>query len=610
MENEDLQEGEILLKNYASRNGSLDSNLDQDTIQAIHMELEECHLDNSPVVSPIHSAQPSKVSGFSPNCYLGLAAVMASLGGILFGYDIGIISGAVLQLQDQFCLSCFQRELVVSIMLVGAMMGSLFGGFVIDKYGRRQTIILNAVVFLVGAFILAVSSSYPLLVSTGVVSIYISVSATGECVYISEIAPAKKRGVLVSLNELGITLGLLLAYLVNYFFIQVNNGWRYMFGLSAIPAVIQGVGMMFLPKSPRFYMLKRQEAKAQEVLMKLRRGDVEKEMNAMKISIAGEMNQTCCSLCSSVDNMRGRMMIGAGLVFFQQFTGQPNVLYYAPTIFEAVGFGSHSAATLATVGLGVIKVVMTVIALLCVDKWGRRKFLLTGAVLMGTAILCLGLVTHLQNHTLNKKTCSESEVCVPSTDNHQHQVFLYNQSNSFTGANLTNPSIANQSNSTDHTPLVHGDKAGRVVAFIALMTFVAAYAIGFGPVTWLVLSEIFPASVKGRAIGITTVLNWGTNMVVSSVFLNVIDKLGVSLTFFVFCFICALSTGFIFLFVPETKGRSLEQISSDLTKGSLLSTVRVRLGTLWCCKSLKTEIKLSSGYKPVPEVRMSSLAVS
>ncbi|XP_021374805.1 solute carrier family 2, facilitated glucose transporter member 12-like isoform X2 [Mizuhopecten yessoensis] len=568
MENEDLQEGEILLKNYTSLHGSLDSDLDQDPLQVIQVQLEDRHLDTSPVVSPTHHQRPSEVS---PNCYLGLAAVMASLGGILFGYDIGIISGAVLQLQDQFCLSCFQRELVISIMLVGAMIGSLFGGFVIDKYGRRLTIILNAVVFLVGAFILALSTSYPLILfGRLVIGIAVAVSATGECVYISEIAPAKKRGVLVSLNELGITLGLLLAYLVNYFFIQVDNGWRYMFGLSAIPAVIQGVGMMFLPKSPRFLMLKRQEAKSQEVLMKLRGKDVEKEMNAMKISIAGEMNQTCCSLFSSVDNMRGRMLIGAGLVFFQQFTGQPNVLYYAPTIFEAIGFGSHSAATLATVGLGAVKVVMTVIALLCVDKWGRRKFLLTGAILMGVAILCLGLVTHLQNHTLSKETCSETEVCVPSSGNHIHQVFLYNQSYSITGVNLTNSGLATQSNSTGDTPLVHGDKAGRVVAFISLMTFVAAYAIGFGPVTWLVLSEIFPASVKGRAIGMTTVLNWGTNLVVSSTFLNVIDELGVSLTFFIFSLICAFSTGFIFLFVPETKGRSLEQISSDLTKSCVV----------------------------------------
>ncbi|XP_033738281.1 solute carrier family 2, facilitated glucose transporter member 10-like [Pecten maximus] len=563
MENEDLQEGEILLKNYSSHNGSMDSNLDEDPIQSIQMELEDHHLDNSPVVSPTHQEYPSE--DFSPNCYLSLAAVMASLGGILFGYDIGIISGAVLQLQDQFCLSCFQRELVVSIMLVGAMMGSLFGGFVIDKYGRRMTIILNAGVFLVGAFILALSTSYPLLLfGRLVIGIAVAVSATGECVYISEIAPAKKRGVLVSLNELGITLGLLLAYLINYFFIQVDNGWRYMFGLSAIPAVVQGIGMMFLPKSPRFLMLTRQEAKAKEVLMKLRGRDVEKEMNAMKISIAGEMNQTCCNLCSSVDNMRGRMLIGAGLVFFQQFTGQPNVLYYAPTIFEAVGFGSHSAATLATVGLGVIKVIMTVIALLCVDKWGRRKFLLTGAILMGVAILCLGLVTHLQNHKLDKETCSESEACVPG--HHQHQKFLYNQSHSLTGDNLTNSIITTLSNSTDDAPLVHGDTAGKVVAFIALMTFVAAYAIGFGPVTWLILSEIFPSSLKGRAIGMATVLNWGTNMVVSSAFLSVIDEVGVSLTFFIFSLICGLSTGFVFLFVPETKGRSLEQISSDLTK--------------------------------------------
>ncbi|KAJ8305956.1 hypothetical protein KUTeg_016501 [Tegillarca granosa] len=402
MQNESIGEGEILLKKYASKHLSDSDSEDGSLLQFTQIELEEQHL-TQPVVNE-HSLS-SKNSSVWGSCYVVMASIMASLGGILFGYDIG---------------------------------------FFIDSYGRRLTIIINAVVFVIGAAILGLSPNYTLLlIGRLIVGFAVSISATGECIYISEIAPAKKRGLLVSLNELGITLGLLLAYLVNFLFIQLNNGWL-----------------------------------AKEVLQKLRgTQNVDTELVNIRISISTEKNHSCIELFSKLDNMRGRMLIGAGLVFFQQFTGQPSVLYYAPTIFEAIGFETNSAATLATVGLGIVKTV-----------------------------------------------------------------------------------------------------------------------------TWLVLSEIFPAAVKGRAIAFTTVLNWGTNLVISLTFLNVIDGVGVSMTFIVFSVLCIISVMFIFIYVPETKGRSLEQISVDLKKRSPLAVTAVKCTKLCsCCPTNKSRVKVTSVYSKVKE---------
>ncbi|KAK3089696.1 hypothetical protein FSP39_005693 [Pinctada imbricata] len=576
-------ETEILLKKLSPSGGESDEE-DGSILQFDKIELEGRHLTALTAVVDVEDTSRSPCG----SCYVVLASVMASLGGILFGYDIGIISGAVLQLREVFCLSCTQQELVISSMLIGAIIGSLSGGFLVDGIGRRRTIIVISVIFVLGAIVLAVSPNYPsLLIGRLILGFAVSVSATGECTYISEIAPAKRRGLLVSLNELGITIGLLLAYLVNYIFISQENGWRYMFGLSCIPAFIQFAGMVFLPPSPRYLMLRNKDDQAESVLLKLRgysKTKAEKELEMIRVSIASEQSNGCTDLLSSVDNMRGRMFIGAGLVFFQQCTGQPNVLYYAPTIFEAVGFESHSASTLATVGLGFVKVVMTVISLCCVDRWGRRKFLLLGASLMALGILTLGLVSHLNDHTQDANPCLDNSHCflntsqpfLPTSSSIEHH--LPNEQDPLHNNDLTHPnsSFSNissnaslYSNLTDVTKKhihIHGSMLGKIAAFSSLVLYVAAYGFSFGPVTWLVLSEIFPASVKGRAVAFTTVLNWGTNLVVSSTFLDVMNEIGVSWTFVIFSIVCVLSVLFVYTSVPETKGKSLEQISNDLKR--------------------------------------------
>ncbi|XP_064605686.1 solute carrier family 2, facilitated glucose transporter member 12-like isoform X2 [Liolophura sinensis] len=568
--------------------------------------------------------------------YVVLSSVAAAIGGLLFGYDVGIVSGAILQLRrpDVFNLSCLLQELVVSSMLLGAVLGSLCGGFMVDRFGRKVTIIFNAVVFILGAITLAAAPNYSLLiVGRVIVGFGVSVSAIGECIYISEIAPPTKRGLLVSLNELGITLGVLLAYLVNYIFIDRNDGWRYMFGLSIIPAAVQGVAMLCLPKSPRYLMLAQKEAEAEKILQKIRRKqDVSIELTTIRLSILSEKNRTLCELFGKKFNMRGRMLIGAGLVFFQQATGQPNVLYYAPTIFKAVGFHSDTAATLATVGVGAVKVIATVISLMLVDKVGRRKLLVTGASVMALATLTLGVLTDIDPDTAMLNPCRDLNTSASDNTTSLHLTQPYNLTHPLTGGSWPSPhssyldlsttgltphsssdlslwsEVINSSFANSTSPNLHPNPtpsempmAARYASLAALMLFCGAYGLSFGPVTWLVLSEIYPAAVKGRAIALATVLNWGTNLVVSLTFLNLMDLLSVGGTFLMYSGICCASVLFILIFLLETKGRSLEQISEDMKNSSPGNKVRLAWQKIQCCGGHKSNLEVPAGeYIQVP----------
>ncbi|XP_065843268.1 solute carrier family 2, facilitated glucose transporter member 10-like [Oscarella lobularis] len=467
--------------------------------------------------------------------YVWICAAMAALGGVLFGYDVGIISGALVLLRCDFDLSKTEESLTVSVMLIGAMIASLTGGFVIDAIGRRLAIIINAVIFVVGASILAASKTYGMLIfGRLIVGFGVSLSAIGECIYISEISPPHRRGALVSLNEFGITVGFLLAYAINLAFINVDEGWRYMFGLSVVPAAIQGIVMIFLPPSPRYLLLKYHDTEAKEVLQKLRgRLDVETELDSIRGVIIQEKTYSLFDICRQAGGMRYRLFIAVSLVLLQQFTGQPNVLYYATTIFEQVGFSSDSSAARVTLILGLTKVVSTVISLLLIDKAGRRRFLLFGATGMMLAIGAMGItLTDVGIPEKNETSCLISNITKNETG---------------TGVELS--------------ALV------RVVSLISLLLYVSCYAFSFGPVTWLILSEIFPVEFRGRAVAISTVANWGGNLIVSSTFLQLLKSIGIAATFLSYAFICLCSIAFIFTFVPETKGRTLEDIGKELAEG-------------------------------------------
>ncbi|GAB1603025.1 solute carrier family 2, facilitated glucose transporter member 10-like isoform X2 [Argonauta hians] len=568
-------------------------------------------------------------------------ATTAALGGILFGYDIGVISGALLQLRRDFHLSCDQQSIVVSFLLLGAAIGALISGFLVDFLGRWITIMLNGFIFILGSLTISLAQSFHvLIIGRLLVGFAVSVFSVAECVYISEISPAKKRGQFVSLNEFGITLGLLLSYLVNFLYINVPHGWRYMFGLSCIIAILQILLTFFLPQSPRFLILKGKETQAAAVLRYFHNDvDTEEEINNIKTAIVQEKSSSWKDLFRSRGNVRKLFLLGFGLVTFQQFTGQSNLLYYAPIVFRLVGFPSDESATLATLGLGTVKVSVAIVALLCVDQWGRRLLLMIGISTMSICLVVLSIGTWLQedpsssfemcqswhyssdsnkfpsiNSSLSSssnesfihysrkkrelipssvphivtsvKFLCQSEIAREKKDEHTHSYSnlsdiikqTFNHSSSYGQKTSKEISQGKTSMETNNQHIIH------ILTLLALMAYVAAYGISFGPITWILLSEIYPPSIRGRAVGVVLIINWTSNFIVSSSFLHTIDLITLPATFFLFAVISSFALLFVFFYIPETKNKTLEEIAYEL------SIMRPRLppgkSHLRCCSHL------------------------
>ncbi|XP_053309280.1 solute carrier family 2, facilitated glucose transporter member 10 [Spea bombifrons] len=528
---------------------------------------------------------------------LVLAAAVSTLGGLIFGYELGIISGALLQLKNALYLTCAQQEVLVGALLVGALLASLFGGFVIDRSGRRTSILGSNVVVLVGSLILIVSNSFWwLVVGRVVIGVAIAISSMACCIYVSEIVRPHQRGMLVTLYEMGVTVGILVSYAMNYFLSNLNMGWKYMFGLAISPAAIQFISILFLPSKS-----------TDRVFIEMQDIEDDGKPNPPK------RHFSFFDLFKSKNNMRSRTLAGLGLLLFQQFTGQPNVLYYASTIFHSVGFQSDSSALLASVGLGVVKVLSTLVALSCADRAGRRILLIAGCLVMTASLTGIGILCF--NIELDsRKDCEFLSKMNPSQDLSNSSLMF---PNAFDGATtrsrqtrqsvsvtrelppggtgnrttLTSSSFGAWSTEESLPPSKDSSKfrttraAGAQplndhvilnwITLLSMMTFVSAFSIGFGPMTWLVLSEIFPEGIRGRAFAFCNSFNWAANLLVSLSFLDVIDSIGLPWTFLLYGMMGVFATIFIYYFIPETKGRSLDEIdkefsSTRFTKGNAI----------------------------------------
>lgn len=318
-----------------------------------------------------------------------LSSTVSLLGGLMFGYEFGIISGALLQLQLDFHLGCFEQEVLVSSLLIGALLASIVGGIFIDRQGRRRAILVSNVILLCGSLLLMLARSFVCLVfGRMTVGFAISLSSMACCIYVSEMVAAHQRGVLVSLYEVGITVGLLLSYALNYIFSDTTEGWRYMFGLAVGPAAVQFFCTLFLPKNS--VKLNVCGSETRKSLIRLQKNEEGEDVTQQRPK---EKHYSLMDLLRSRDNMRSRTLVGLGLVLFQQFTGQPNILGYASKIFRSVGFQSDSSAVLASVGLGVVKVAATLVAMVFADKAGRRALLIAGCTVMACSVTAIGLTS-------------------------------------------------------------------------------------------------------------------------------------------------------------------------------------------------------------------------
>lgn len=435
------------------------------------------------------------------NVFVIFVAAITSIGGLLFGYDTGVISGAILFIREDFVLSSIAQEVTVSAVLIGAVIGASISGMLADKYGRKIMIVLASIIFGVGAIFSAASPNVnALIISRVVVGIAIGMASFIVPLYIAEVAPINIRGALVSLNQLAITLGIVISYMVDLYFAP-NGSWRWMLGLALIPSLILALGMLFMPPSPRWLISKGFESKAVNVLKKIRGIDnVDKEVNEIEQTLLLENEGKWSDLLEP--KIRSALLIGIGLAAFQQLTGINTVIYYAPTILEFAGLQTATVTIFATVGIGVVNVLLTVVSILLIDRVGRRPLLLVGISGMIVSLGIMGLAFIIPGLTSSLGW----------------------------------------------------------VAVICLMLYVGSFAISLGPIFWLMIAEIYPLRIRGRAMSIVTMINWATNLVVAITFLTIIELLGTSGTFWLYGTIAVLSLLFVYYRVPETKGKSLEEI--------------------------------------------------
>lgn len=444
-------------------------------------------------------------------------SIFAAITGLLFGYDTGVISGAILFIRQDFHLTSMTTGFTVSAVLLGAFLGSAVSGKMTDEMGRRKALFVVSLIFVIGTLMTAIApDDIFLIIGRAILGVAIGIGSFTAPLYLAEIAPFEIRGFLVSLNQLAITIGIILAYVIDYIFAS-HGSWRSMLGFGVLPAVILFIGTFFLPESPRWMVLKGYIKEAEENLKSIRaREDVTRELTEIKQSTK-EKRGTWRMLFSK--RLRPIMYISLGLAFFQQMTGINTIIYYAPTILQQAGFSTATTAILATLAIGVFNVLFTLIALPLIDRWGRRPLLL-----MGLGGMFISLVAQ--------------------------SIGFYFPSLTYLGW------------------LTVG----------SMIFYIACFAMSLGPIMWLVISEIFPLQIRSIGISVAVSCCWAFNMLVALTLLSLIDALGISGTFWLYAALCAIGVLFVYFLVPETKGCTLEQIERNLRAGRAPRELGVALG--------------------------------
>jgi sugar porter (SP) family MFS transporter len=437
-----------------------------------------------------------------------------ALGGILWGYDTGVISGAMLYIKNDIQLSPIVQGMVVSGLLAGAMLGAGLAGKLADSLGRRRLILGAGAVFTFGTLGAALSGTAALLVGFRfVMGVGVGIASVVVPMYLSELAPKEIRGKLTSLMQLLVTVGIFVAYLADYA-LSGSGAWRWMIGLGVVPAVLLMVGIYTQPESPRWLVVNKGSAdEAEQVLIALR-GDeraAAAELAEIQESAAKEAEQSepLRLRALTTGRLRPIFVVGMLLVFFQNFVGINTIIYYAPTLLTNVGFVA-SGAILANVGIGAVNMLMTLPAMRLIDVAGRRPLLLYGALGMCAAMILLAAV------------------------------------------NLAGLSKG---------PVLLG------ITLVGITLYVASFSISWGPVQWVALPELFPLRIRAAAVGVCVIFNWLFNLIVALVFPSLLDRFGAGANFVFFAVMTALAFLFVRKLMPETKGRSLEAIERELVYG-------------------------------------------
>ncbi|MGZ5453117.1 MAG: sugar porter family MFS transporter [Candidatus Aminicenantales bacterium] len=438
--------------------------------------------------------------------YVIAITLVAAIGGLIFGFDTAIVAGATRYMKEQFSLNSLQEGWAVSVVLIGCMFGAGLAGPISDRIGRRRFMLVSAVLF----FVSAVGCALPRTITAFVIFRFIGGLGIGSAavlspLYIAEVAPARVRGALVSVNQLAIVTGILLAYFVNWMFAGVGpSNWRWMFGLGAVPSIFFFLLLLRVPESPRWLVKNGREDEARTVLT---RADT---AEAAAVGIR-EIKDTLALEEGSFRELfspafRRPLLIAIVLAIFQQITGINAILYYAPRIFEGAGFARMSAIGQSTI-VGLVNMLFTVVAIVLADRVGRRPLLLVATGGMGVSLVLLGAAFKFP--------------------------FL--------------PASA--------------------LLFIILL-YIAFFASAMGPLVWVVMAEIFPIKVRGSAMGLATLILWFADFLVTLTFPIISDRFHPATAFWIYAAMCGLDLVFMWFYLPETKGRTLEEIERGWLKSA------------------------------------------
>jgi len=432
--------------------------------------------------------------------YVLFIAIAAALGGLLFGYDTAVISGAILFVREVFRLGHFQTEVAVASVLAGCALGAGVAGYFADRFGRKPILIVDAVFFGVFAAATGMATTVGIfIIARFLVGLAVGVASMLTPLYIAEIAPPKTRGALVTLNQLAIVVGVLTAYCADYHFSATSN-WRAMFLSAVIPSIILFLALIFLPESPRWLASHGYTEEAYSILSR-----VENPAEARRY--LAELKEV-----TKADRLRFRdifaprfrnaLVIGMGLAAFQQITGINTITYYTPIILQMAGFHRASTAILATMLVGGVNLIFTILSLFLLDRVGRRPLLLGGIALMTVSLTALGY---------------------------------------FFG----------------------GSHVSRALILTSVLIYLASFAVGLGPIFWLLISEIYPTTIRGQAMSLATITIWVFDLLVTITFLSLVDSLGARWTFWLYAAASAAAFLFSIRNIPETKGRTLEEIEAS-----------------------------------------------
>ncbi|WP_118181091.1 sugar porter family MFS transporter [Paraburkholderia phosphatilytica] len=463
-------------------------------------------------MSSAHHGLSAHAAGSHKRFQVVMTCAIAALAGLLFGLDIGVISGALPFIAKQFHVSDKVQEWIVSSMMVGAALGALLSGWMAKAIGRKYSLMIGAALFACASAVCAFSPDPRFLIGGRVLlGIAVGIASFTAPLYLSEIAPRTMRGAMISLNQLMITVGILAAFLSNTAFSGTGN-WHWMLGVIAFPALALLAGLLLLPQSPRWLMSVRREKEAQTVLEHLRTDSKEIDVEMREIRDQLKITQEGWGLFRSNPNFRRSVWLGVLLQIMQQLTGINVVMYYAPRIFGLAGYGSAHDQLWGTVIVGAVNVASTFIAIGLVDRWGRKPILYIGFTVMAASLATLGAMLH----------------------------------------------IGITSGTT------------QMVAVAALLLFIVGFAMSAGPMIWILCAEIQP--IKGRDFGIaaSTFVNWIANTVAGATFLTLLNTFGHAQTFWLYAALNALFILVTLRYVPETRSASLEQIERNLMAGKPL----------------------------------------